>query len=73
MSKKPAERYKRRLEALNRRADFLLERVESKGLNNDSYDKQELSAIVWAINFIEEYPTEALNMINLNHQRSIDK
>lgn len=64
-TRKPAERYRRRLEALNRRADFLIERIEQRNGNNADFDKSELGAIVWAINIIEENPELALNTLRL--------
>lgn len=65
MSATPRKRLKRRLESLNKRADFLSERIELGAQEGKifQYDKAELSAVVWAINFIEDNLDAALRSI----------
>lgn len=64
MSKKnPRQRFTERLAVLNRRADFLKTRISTYQGSDASRDKHELSALTWAIHIIEEYPREAMNII----------
>jgi hypothetical protein len=65
MGKSIGGTFRSRMAALNDRADFLKARIadnEAAGTGNH-YDRAEYAAIVWAINFIEEYPDEAVAMI----------
>lgn len=50
----PQQRHKRRLEALQRRADFLRQRIEAEPHRDLNFDKQERSATLWAIDAINE-------------------
>lgn len=50
----PAQRQKRRLEVLQRRADYLGERIESEPNRDLNFDKAERSAVLWAIEAINE-------------------
>lgn len=70
---KPAQRYLRRLAALNKRADFLSHRIsEAEKSGKDlSFDKQELSAVVWCINIIEENPDIAMRTLRSQAPRQI--
>jgi len=44
------------LQALERRSDFLAERVANNHNGKDlSYDKRELAALNWAIDFIQKH------------------
>jgi hypothetical protein len=61
----PAKVFVRRMEALNRRADFLSQRIDNYVGKNASRDKAELSALKWAINLIEDNPALALMQIRL--------
>lgn len=57
-----AKRYKGRLDTLNRRADFLKQRIDSSDKDR-GYDRQEYFAVVWAVRMIEEYPSEAMHIL----------
>ena len=61
--RKPGERFKERLKALNRRVDFLEERIANYKGKDDSRDRAEAAAIRWAINVIETYPEEAMIVV----------
>lgn len=50
----PAQRHARRLEVLQRRADFLRERIEREPNRDLNFDKAERSAVLWAIEAINE-------------------
>lgn len=56
-------RFLARLEVLNRRADFLKQRIADYDGKDASRDKSEYAAIVWAIHVIEECPLEAMRII----------
>lgn len=69
MSKRtPGVKFQDRLAALNRRADFLVARIDSNSPRDTGYDKQELAAIVWALEVIEENALSALEIIR-NYER----
>jgi len=63
----PKHRYLRRIAALNKRVDFLIERINDAEKNGRdlTFDKSELGAIVWCINIIEENPEIALRTLRL--------
>jgi len=50
----PAQRHARRLAALQRRADFLQQRIEAEPNRDLHFDRQERSATLWAIECINE-------------------
>jgi hypothetical protein len=50
----PKQRHARRLETLQRRADFLQERIEAEPNRDLNFDKAERSAVLWAIAAINE-------------------
>jgi hypothetical protein len=50
----PAQRHARRLEVLTRRAEHLRERIESAPNRDLNFDKAERSAVLWAIEAINE-------------------
>jgi hypothetical protein len=55
-----------RLAALNRRADFLKERIKTRNdIERSGYDIDELRAIEWAIHLVEKCPFEALSLLNV--------
>lgn len=62
MGKNPARSYEGRISALKKRRDFLQARINSDG-RDLSYDKQECSAINWALSVIQENPINAMDII----------
>lgn len=67
MSKKSTmKRFQGRLATLNRRADFLKERIKARNDKERSgYDIDELRAIEWAIHLVEKCPFEALSLLSV--------
>lgn len=67
--KRPLVRFRERLKALNRRADFLDQRIASYQGNSPSHDKAELAALRWAIRIIENDPDKALLLVKTEAPR----
>lgn len=61
--------YRDRLATLNRRADYLKERIEKYAGKDSSRDKAELAALAWAIDLIEEEPDAAMGVLRLSNSQ----